>query len=118
MHLIPKESAKLFRTCSLITLSFQQALCDKDRSSKKVKSLLVFVVRILDTFEGKNGMLKYPDLFFHLLLKVPGPGTLERRLLEVNRKRVKVVKPGSKTSFPTTEIRGTYAPPFHVCDFS
>ncbi|GAB4829402.1 187-kDa microtubule-associated protein air9 [Ancistrocladus abbreviatus] len=46
--------------------------------------------------------------------KVFGAGSLERRLLEVNRKRVKVVKPGSKTSFPTTEIRGTYAPPFHV----
>ncbi|XP_038970512.1 187-kDa microtubule-associated protein AIR9-like [Phoenix dactylifera] len=41
-------------------------------------------------------------------------GNLERRILEVNRKRVKVVKPGSKTSFPTTEIKGTYAPPFHV----
>ncbi|XP_040375727.1 187-kDa microtubule-associated protein AIR9 [Rosa chinensis] len=41
-------------------------------------------------------------------------GTLERRTLEVNRKRVKVIKPGSKTSFPTTEIRGSYAPPFHV----
>ncbi|XP_031130029.1 187-kDa microtubule-associated protein AIR9 [Ipomoea triloba] len=46
--------------------------------------------------------------------KLPGVGSLERRILEVNRKRVKVVKPGSKTSFPTTEIRGTYAPPFHV----
>ncbi|KAA8519385.1 hypothetical protein F0562_013641 [Nyssa sinensis] len=46
--------------------------------------------------------------------KVPGVGSLERRILEVNRKRVKVVKPGSKTSFPTTEIRGSYAPPFHV----
>lgn len=57
-----------------------EALCDKDRSLKKV----------------------------------PGLGTLERRILEVNRKRVKVVKPGSKTSFPTTEIRGSYAPPFHV----
>lgn len=44
-------------------------------------------------------------------------GTLERRVLEVNRKRVKVVKPGSKTSFPTTEIRGSYAPPFHVETF-
>ncbi|KAL6880549.1 hypothetical protein ACP4OV_012114 [Aristida adscensionis] len=41
-------------------------------------------------------------------------GHLERRILEVNRKRIKVVKPGSKTSFPTTEVRGTYAPPFHV----
>ncbi|KAJ0081734.1 hypothetical protein Patl1_11265 [Pistacia atlantica] len=46
--------------------------------------------------------------------KVPGEGSLERRILEINRKRVKVVKPGSKTSFPTTEIRGSYAPPFHV----
>ncbi|KAL0305433.1 UNVERIFIED_CONTAM: microtubule-associated protein AIR9 [Sesamum radiatum] len=57
-----------------------EALCDKDRSAKRV----------------------------------PGMGSLERRILEVNRKRVKVVKPGSKTSFPTTEIRGSYAPPFHV----
>ncbi|KAG8652144.1 187-kDa microtubule-associated protein AIR9 isoform X2 [Manihot esculenta] len=48
------------------------------------------------------------------LKKVPGEGSLERRILEVNRKRIKVVKPGSKTSFPTTEIRGSYAPPFHV----
>ncbi|KAJ4702992.1 microtubule-associated AIR9-like protein [Melia azedarach] len=48
------------------------------------------------------------------LKKAPGEGTLERRILEINRKRVKVVKPGSKTSFPTTEIRGSYAPPFHV----
>lgn len=47
-------------------------------------------------------------------LQVPGMGNLERRILEVNKKRVKVVKPGSKTSFPTTEVRGTYAPPFHV----
>ncbi|VFQ97381.1 unnamed protein product [Cuscuta campestris] len=57
-----------------------EALCDKDRSSKKVL----------------------------------GVGSLERRILEVYRKRIKVVKPGSKTSFPTTEVRGTYAPPFHV----
>lgn len=42
------------------------------------------------------------------------PGSLERRVLDVNRKRVKVVKPGSKTHFASTEIRGTYAPPFHV----
>ncbi|KAF5201030.1 Microtubule-associated air9-like protein, partial [Thalictrum thalictroides] len=46
--------------------------------------------------------------------KVLGVGSLERRILEVNRKRVKVVKPGSKTSFPATEIRGSYTPPFHV----
>jgi hypothetical protein len=49
-----------------------------------------------------------------LILQILGEGSLERRILEVNRKRVKVVKPGSKTSFPTTEIRGSYAPPFHV----
>ncbi|XP_024515548.1 187-kDa microtubule-associated protein AIR9 [Selaginella moellendorffii] len=41
-------------------------------------------------------------------------GSLERRILDINRKRIKVIKPGSKTSFPYTEIRGTYAPPFHV----
>ncbi|KAG6542402.1 hypothetical protein Mapa_016231 [Marchantia paleacea] len=41
-------------------------------------------------------------------------GSLERRILNVNMKRLKVVKPASKTSFPSTEIRGTYAPPFHV----
>uniref|UniRef100_A0A0D9WVG8 Ig-like domain-containing protein n=1 Tax=Leersia perrieri TaxID=77586 RepID=A0A0D9WVG8_9ORYZ len=41
-------------------------------------------------------------------------GHLERRILEVNRKRIKVVKPGSKASFPSTEVRGTYVPPFHV----
>jgi hypothetical protein len=44
-------------------------------------------------------------------------GHLERRILEVNRKRIKVVKPGSKTSFPTTEARGTYTPPFHVSSY-
>ncbi|XP_023003645.1 187-kDa microtubule-associated protein AIR9 [Cucurbita maxima] len=46
--------------------------------------------------------------------KISIVGSFERRILEINKKRVKVVKPGSKTSFPTTEIRGTYAPPFHV----
>lgn len=50
-------------------------------------------------------------------MQVPGEGCLERRVLEINRKRVKVVKPGSKTSFPTTEMRGSYAPPFHVSLF-
>ncbi|KAJ8449890.1 hypothetical protein Cgig2_029252 [Carnegiea gigantea] len=40
-------------------------------------------------------------------------GGFERRILEINRKRVKVVKPGSKTSFPAAEMRGSYAPPFH-----
>ncbi|OEL27617.1 187-kDa microtubule-associated protein AIR9 [Dichanthelium oligosanthes] len=48
------------------------------------------------------------------LKKAQVMGNLERRVLEVNRKRIKVVKPGSKTSFPTTEVRGTYVPPFHV----
>ncbi|KAH7544588.1 hypothetical protein FEM48_Zijuj01G0001700 [Ziziphus jujuba var. spinosa] len=46
--------------------------------------------------------------------EIPAMASLERRILEVNRKRVKVVKPGSKTSFPNTEIRGSYTPPFHV----
>ncbi|EPS73603.1 hypothetical protein M569_01156, partial [Genlisea aurea] len=45
---------------------------------------------------------------------VPEMGNLERRVLDVNRKRCKVVKPGTKTSFSTTEIRGSYSPPFHV----
>ncbi|PHT37497.1 hypothetical protein CQW23_21070 [Capsicum baccatum] len=49
-----------------------------------------------------------------LLFSVLGMGNLQRRVLEVNKKRVKVVKPGSKISFPTTKVRGTYAPPFHV----
>jgi hypothetical protein len=43
-----------------------------------------------------------------------GLGNLERRVVDVNRKRVKVIKPGSRTSFASTEHRGTYAPPFHV----
>lgn len=43
-----------------------------------------------------------------------GNGSLERRTLDVNRKRIKLVKPGSKTSFPSTEVRSTYGPPFHV----
>ncbi|KAL8108441.1 187-kDa microtubule-associated protein AIR9 isoform X1 [Apium graveolens] len=46
--------------------------------------------------------------------KVSAVGTLERRILEVSKKKLKVVKPGSKTSFPNTEVRGSYAPPFHV----
>ncbi|CAL0320193.1 unnamed protein product [Lupinus luteus] len=46
--------------------------------------------------------------------KVSTLGTYMRRILEVNRKRIKVVKSATKTSFPTTEIRGSYAPPFHV----
>ncbi|KAJ3670004.1 hypothetical protein LUZ60_010328 [Juncus effusus] len=46
--------------------------------------------------------------------RAPGVANLERRILEANRKRIKVVKPGSKASFAATEIRGSYAPPFHV----
>lgn len=49
--------------------------------------------------------------------KIVGEGNLERRMLEMNRKRIKVVKPGSKTSFATTEVRGSYGPPFHVETF-
>ncbi|KAJ7969077.1 187-kDa microtubule-associated protein AIR9-like [Quillaja saponaria] len=48
------------------------------------------------------------------IIQVTTVGTCERRIIEVNRKRVKVIKPGSKTSFPTTKIRGSYVPPFHV----
>ncbi|GAB2297496.1 187-kDa microtubule-associated protein air9 [Dionaea muscipula] len=46
--------------------------------------------------------------------KVYEVATFERKILEVNKKRVKLVKSGSKASFPTTEIRGSYASPFHV----
>ncbi|XWS55352.1 hypothetical protein CRYUN_Cryun10bG0167200 [Craigia yunnanensis] len=61
------------------------------------------------------GSVKFEVRLYSLFsIDVPGEGCLERRILEINRKRVKVVKPGSKTSFPTTEIRGSYAPPFHV----
>ncbi|WZZ39817.1 hypothetical protein YC2023_036076 [Brassica napus] len=49
--------------------------------------------------------------------KIVGDGNLERRMLEMNRKRIKVVKPGSKTSFSSTEVRGSYVPPFHVETF-
>uniref|UniRef100_A0A1J3CLM1 187-kDa microtubule-associated protein AIR9 n=1 Tax=Noccaea caerulescens TaxID=107243 RepID=A0A1J3CLM1_NOCCA len=49
--------------------------------------------------------------------KIVGEGNLERRMLEMNRKRIKVVKPGTKTSFATTEVRGSYVPPFHVETF-
>ncbi|GAQ78250.1 AIR9 protein [Klebsormidium nitens] len=39
----------------------------------------------------------------------------ERRVVDVNRKRIKVVRPGlSKASFSTVEVKGTYAPPFKV----
>ncbi|XP_022146546.1 187-kDa microtubule-associated protein AIR9 [Momordica charantia] len=62
------------------------------------------------------GSVKFEVLFDkdHSQKKISIVGSLERRILEINKKRVKVVKPGSKTSFPTTEIRGSYTPPFHV----
>lgn len=62
------------------------------------------------------GSVKFEVLYDkdHAQKKISLVGSLERRILEINKKRVKVVKPGSKTSFPTTEIRGSYAPPFHV----
>ncbi|GBG82554.1 hypothetical protein CBR_g34931 [Chara braunii] len=48
--------------------------------------------------------------------KFEGPGAAghEKRVVDVNRKRLKVVRPGGKTSFSTTELKGTYAPPFRV----
>jgi len=58
-----------------------------------------------------KGLVPILSLF---LFQISSVGTYERRILEINRKRVKVVKPATKTSFPTTEIRGSYAPPFHV----
>ncbi|CAN1227767.1 187-kDa microtubule-associated protein AIR9 [Linum grandiflorum] len=63
-----------------------------------------------------DGSVKFEVCTLSLLstLQFAGEGSLERRVLEINRKRVKVVKPGSKTSFPATEIRGSYTPPFHV----
>ncbi|KAL0926511.1 hypothetical protein M5K25_002750 [Dendrobium thyrsiflorum] len=71
-----------------------------------------------DVYREVKQKLEIGSVKFEALInkdkKVPGAGNLERRILEVNRKRIKVVKPGSKTYFPVTEIRGTYAPPFHV----
>ncbi|KAI5082186.1 hypothetical protein GOP47_0001929 [Adiantum capillus-veneris] len=60
------------------------------------------------------GAVKFEALRDRELPTMKGLGSLERRILDVNKKRFKVVKPGSKTSFPNTEIRGTYSPPFHV----
>lgn len=60
------------------------------------------------------GAVKFEALRDRELPIMKGLGSLERRVLDVNKKRFKVVKPGSKTSFPNTELRGTYAPPFHV----
>lgn len=74
-----------------------------------------------DVFEEVKKKLDLGSVKFEVLCnkaptskKVFDIGGFERRVLEINRKRAKVVKPGSKTSFPTTEMRGGYAPPFHV----
>ncbi|XP_024632568.1 187-kDa microtubule-associated protein AIR9 isoform X1 [Medicago truncatula] len=60
------------------------------------------------------GSVKFEVLCDKDQKKISSVGTYERRILEINKKRVKVVKPATKTSFPTTEIRGSYSPPFHV----
>lgn len=73
---------------------------------------------ILKEVKQKLGLesVKFEVLYdkYKSVKKVHRAVILERRILEVNRKRVKVVKSGSKTSFLTTEIHGTYASPFHV----
>ncbi|KAK4797344.1 hypothetical protein SAY86_029670 [Trapa natans] len=63
------------------------------------------------------GAVKFEVLCDRSTKKAPGTVIFERRILEINRKRVKVVKPGTKTSFPSTDIRGSYVPPFHVETF-
>ncbi|KAH7286153.1 hypothetical protein KP509_33G060400 [Ceratopteris richardii] len=60
------------------------------------------------------GAVKFEALRDREQPTMKGLGSLERRILDVNKKRFKVVKPGSKTSFPNTEMRGTYAAPFRV----
>jgi hypothetical protein len=93
----------------------EQVLCDKDRTPKKVLypnfwcSDTSNLTSILSSITCPNFTKKYQQ--------AQVMGHLERRILEVNRKRIKVVKPGSKTSFPTTEARGTYTPPFHVSTY-
>lgn len=74
-------------------------------------SLLMLMYSFLSGGKAKKGLVSILSL---LLFQISSVGTYERRILEINRKRVKVVKPATKTSFPTTEIRGSYAPPFHV----
>ena len=93
--------------------SLEQVLCEKNRNPKKVFISYSLFILMLILFRKE----KKCYIFIIIILQVPGEGCLERRILEINRKRVKVVKPGSKTSFPTTEIRGSYAPPFHVSLF-
>ncbi|KAG5520574.1 hypothetical protein RHGRI_033229 [Rhododendron griersonianum] len=55
----------------------------------------------------------------HYLLRLLAPVRFQDWLVwreefwRLYRKIIKVVKPGSKTYFPTTDMRGHYAPPFH-----
>lgn len=107
-----------FKCDLFFVFAIGQVLCDKDRTPKKVPhvtglqhtclpcSLSYSVIPHHNTRRTNN--------CFPQIQQAQVMGHLERRVLEVNRKRIKVVKPGSKTSFPTTEVRGTYAPPFHV----
>ncbi|VVB02096.1 unnamed protein product [Arabis nemorensis] len=78
--------------------------------------LLFNLQNLIFISEAETGLVKFEVLCDKdpYPKKVVGEGNLERRMLEMNRKRLKVVKPGSKTTFPTTEVRGSYAPPFHV----
>lgn len=41
-------------------------------------------------------------------------GIGQKRVVDVNRKRLKVVRPGSRTSFSSTEAKILYAPPFQI----
>lgn len=102
--------------CDLfLVLTLEQVLCDKDRTPKKVPHVTglqhacsPWTLAIPQHNTGRT------NNYLSQLQQAQVMGHLERRVLEVNRKRIKVVKPGSKTSFPSTELRGTYAPPFHV----
>jgi hypothetical protein len=102
--------------CDLfLVFTLEQVLCDKDRTPKKVPHVTglqhacsPWTLAIPQHNAGRT------NNYWSQILQAQVMGHLERRVLEVNRKRIKVVKPGSKTSFPSTEVRGTYAPPFHV----
>ena len=43
-----------------------------------------------------------------------GSAAASRRVVEVNRSRVKVLKPGLRTPFSSTELKGSFDPPFRV----
>ena len=102
--------------CDLfLVFTLEQVLCDKDRTPKKVPHVTglqhacsPWTLAIPQHNTGRT------NNYSSQIQQAQVMGHLERRVLEVNRKRIKVVKPGSKTSFPSTEVRGTYAPPFHV----